>query len=164
MADINWEVIRSTLVTNLPCSYSVTLVYSSALDYHLPVIMSEIHVNIKEEIASILQSITNQLDKCVQFWLDHSIDLEYGWVKSYCTQWTCSTRHFSTLGVLMITLLFFRGYFNCLARDGTVYDETKYGWLQGRQVWMLATLYNEVERFHTSQVLNAAIHGNFAQL
>lgn len=28
----------------------------------------------------------------------------------------------------------FRGFFTCLGRDGTVYDELKYVWLQGRQV------------------------------
>jgi mannose/cellobiose epimerase-like protein (N-acyl-D-glucosamine 2-epimerase family) len=33
------------------------------------------------------------------------------------------------------------GFWNCLDRDGSPYDTTKYGWLQGRQVWMLAKLY-----------------------
>ena len=28
----------------------------------------------------------------------------------------------------------FRGFYNCLDEDGSVYDTTKYGWLQGRQV------------------------------
>ncbi|NJD19079.1 MAG: N-acylglucosamine 2-epimerase, partial [Gemmatimonadetes bacterium] len=37
------------------------------------------------------------------------------------------------------------GYWNCLDRDGSVYDRTKYGWLHGRQVWMLAKLYGTVE-------------------
>lgn len=37
------------------------------------------------------------------------------------------------------------GYFNCLDRDGSVYDTTKYGWLQGRQAWMLAKLYRTVD-------------------
>lgn len=37
------------------------------------------------------------------------------------------------------------GYFNNLDRDGTVYDTTKHGWLQGRQVWMFAKLYRTVE-------------------
>ena len=47
------------------------------------------------------------------FWMRHSIDEKHG------------------------------GYFTCLDRDGSVYDETKYAWLQGRQVYMLARLYNE---------------------
>ena len=47
------------------------------------------------------------------FWMRHSIDETHG------------------------------GYFTCLDRDGSVYDETKYAWLQGRQVYMLARLYNE---------------------
>ena len=37
------------------------------------------------------------------------------------------------------------GFFNCLDCDGTVYDTTKYSWLQGRQVWMLSRLYRTVE-------------------
>src|SRR5215813_6960588 len=37
------------------------------------------------------------------------------------------------------------GYFTCLTRDGRVYDTRKYVWLQGRAVWMLSRLYNELE-------------------
>ena len=37
------------------------------------------------------------------------------------------------------------GYFNGLDRDGTVYDTTKYLWLQSRQVWMFSKLYRTVE-------------------
>ncbi len=35
------------------------------------------------------------------------------------------------------------GYFNCLDRDGSVYDSTKHVWLQARQVWMFSKLYND---------------------
>lgn len=45
--------------------------------------------------------------------------------------------------------------------DGQVYDSHKYGWLQGRQVWTLAKLYNDVERFKTVDVFNAAKHGGW---
>jgi len=38
------------------------------------------------------------------------------------------------------------GYFNCLDRDGTVYDTRKHVWLQGRQVWLFSTLYNNEEK------------------
>lgn len=38
------------------------------------------------------------------------------------------------------------GYFNCLDRDGAVYDTTKHAWLQGRQAWMFATLYRTVDQ------------------
>ncbi|MGF1573551.1 MAG: AGE family epimerase/isomerase [Sumerlaeia bacterium] len=48
----------------------------------------------------------------IPFWLNHSLDKTNG------------------------------GYFNCLDRDGTVYDTTKHLWLQGRQVWMMSKLYN----------------------
>lgn len=37
------------------------------------------------------------------------------------------------------------GYFTCLDREGKVYDNDKFMWLQGRQAWMFSTLYNQVE-------------------
>lgn len=37
------------------------------------------------------------------------------------------------------------GYYNCLDRNGEVYDTRKHIWLQGRQVWMFSKLYNTVE-------------------
>jgi len=52
--------------------------------------------------------------RVVAFWLRHSLDRERG------------------------------GYFNCLDRDGQIYDRTKHVWLQGRQVWMFAKLYRDV--------------------
>ncbi|WP_372653024.1 AGE family epimerase/isomerase [Draconibacterium sp.] len=38
------------------------------------------------------------------------------------------------------------GYFTCLDREGNVFDTDKFIWLQARQVWMFAKLYNEVEQ------------------
>ncbi|MFO8030119.1 MAG: AGE family epimerase/isomerase [Cyclonatronaceae bacterium] len=38
------------------------------------------------------------------------------------------------------------GYFDCLDRDGNVYDTRKHMWLQGRQAWMFSTLYRTVEQ------------------
>jgi N-acylglucosamine 2-epimerase len=55
------------------------------------------------------------LDRVIPFWLRHSLDPQYG------------------------------GYFTCLTREGAVYDSRKYIWLQGRAVWMLSKLYNELE-------------------
>jgi N-acylglucosamine 2-epimerase len=52
----------------------------------------------------------------IPFWQKFSPDLEYG------------------------------GYFTCLARDGSVYDEDKFVWLQARQLWTFSMLYNQVER------------------
>ncbi|MDX1970934.1 MAG: AGE family epimerase/isomerase [Candidatus Sumerlaeia bacterium] len=53
------------------------------------------------------------------------------------------------------------GYFNCLDRDGKVYDTTKHLWLQGRQVWMLSKLYNT---YGDEKYLRAATLGaNFLQ-
>lgn len=38
------------------------------------------------------------------------------------------------------------GYFTCLNRHGEVYESDKFMWLQGRQAWMFAMLYNQVEQ------------------
>ncbi len=54
------------------------------------------------------------LEHVVPFWMKYSRDEEYG------------------------------GYFTCLDRDGKVFDQDKFMWLQGRQVWMLSTLYGKV--------------------
>ena len=40
----------------------------------------------------------------------------------------------------------FGGYFTCLNRDGSVFDTDKFVWLQGREIWMFAMLYNKVEK------------------
>lgn len=37
------------------------------------------------------------------------------------------------------------GYFNCLDRDGKIYDTTKHTWLQGRQVWIFSKFFREIE-------------------
>lgn len=67
------------------------------------------------------------LDKVVPFWLEKSQDLEHG------------------------------GYFTCLDREGNVFDTDKFTWLQGREVWMFATLYNKVEK--RQEWLDCAIQG-----
>ncbi|MBM3381650.1 MAG: N-acylglucosamine 2-epimerase [Betaproteobacteria bacterium] len=38
------------------------------------------------------------------------------------------------------------GFWNCLDRTGQVFDNTKYGWLQGRETWLFSKLYRTVER------------------
>lgn len=55
-------------------------------------------------------------NKVIPFWIRHSPDYEYG------------------------------GYFTCLERDGSVYDDKKYMWLQAREAWMFARLYNEYQQ------------------
>ena len=67
------------------------------------------------------------LDRVVPFWLNKSQDADFG------------------------------GYFTCLDRDGSVYDTDKFIWLQGREVWMFAKLYNTVEP--RREWLDAAIQG-----
>ena len=49
------------------------------------------------------------------------------------------------------------GYFNCLTRDGRVYDNTRYMWLHSRQVWMFSKLYNTVSQ--EKKWLRIAGHG-----
>lgn len=70
---------------------------------------------------------TGLLDQVIPFWENYSRDEAYG------------------------------GYFICLDRRGVVYDTDKFVWLQGRQVWMFATLYNRVEK--RPQWLDMAWHG-----
>ncbi|NBC25682.1 MAG: N-acylglucosamine 2-epimerase [Bacteroidetes bacterium] len=55
-------------------------------------------------------------ERVLPFWVQHSPDRDHG------------------------------GYFNCLDRDGTVYDTRKHIWLQGRQVWLFSRLYNNEEK------------------
>lgn len=56
------------------------------------------------------------LNNVIPFWEQHSIDSENG------------------------------GYFTCLDGKGKVFDRDKFIWLQGRQAWMFAMLYNSVEQ------------------
>ena len=49
------------------------------------------------------------------------------------------------------------GYFTCLNRKGEVYDTDKFMWLQGREVWLFAMLYNKVEK--KPEWLEMALHG-----
>jgi N-acylglucosamine 2-epimerase len=51
----------------------------------------------------------------------------------------------------------FGGYFTCLDRQGSVFDTDKFIWLQGRQVWLFAMLYNKVEK--RQEWLECAIQG-----
>ena len=56
------------------------------------------------------------LNNVLPFWLNNSIDREYG------------------------------GYYTCLTREGKVFDTDKFIWLQGREVWMFSMLYNKLEK------------------
>lgn len=55
------------------------------------------------------------LGEVVPFWEKHSLDQDFG------------------------------GYFTCLDKTGRVFDTDKFVWLQARQVWMFATLYQKVK-------------------
>ena len=67
------------------------------------------------------------LKDIMPFWINHCIDEKYG------------------------------GYMFALDQDGSIVDTDKGVWQQGRFIWMLATLYNEVD--HNNQWLDLAIHG-----
>ncbi|XP_066285121.1 N-acylglucosamine 2-epimerase-like isoform X2 [Branchiostoma lanceolatum] len=88
-----------------------------------------ITMSVKSRLPEFLEKCERERDRAVDFWLQNSHDTEHG------------------------------GFFVCLDRDGKVYDDTKYCWLQGRQVWMYCRLYNEVEKYHRQDVLQAAIAG-----
>ncbi|XP_012668673.1 N-acylglucosamine 2-epimerase isoform X2 [Otolemur garnettii] len=75
------------------------------------------------------QRVEQELDRVLAFWTKHSHDQEHG------------------------------GFFTCLGHDGQVYDDLKYVWLQGRQVWMYCYLYRKFQRFHHSGLLDAAKAG-----
>ncbi|XP_030640813.1 N-acylglucosamine 2-epimerase [Chanos chanos] len=80
------------------------------------------------------ERIRTELDRVVEFWLKYSHDKQYG------------------------------GFFTCIAEDGKIYDELKYVWLQGRQVWMYCRLYRTMERFRRPEILDAAkLGGAFLQ-
>ena len=79
-----------------------------------------------------LTSLKNQyetelLDNILPFWLKHSKDIEKG------------------------------GYFTCLDREGKVFDTDKFIWLQARQVWTFAMLYQRLEA--KTEWLDFALHG-----
>lgn len=49
------------------------------------------------------------------------------------------------------------GFFSCLDRTGKVYDTDKFMWLQGREVWCFAYMYNNLEQ--KAAWLQMALHG-----
>ncbi len=69
----------------------------------------------------------NLFESVIPFWEKNSVDSEYG------------------------------GYYTCLDEIGRVYDDSKFVWLQARQVWMFAKLYNTVEK--KAAWLEMAAHG-----
>lgn len=78
-------------------------------------------MEVKTEIFNSISSYSTLykeelLTNVLPFWMKHSRDTEYG------------------------------GYFNCLNRDGSVYDTDKFMWLQAREVWTFSTMYEQVEQ------------------
>jgi len=69
----------------------------------------------------------NLLDDILPFWIKHSVDYEYG------------------------------GFTFCLDRDGTAIDSDKGMWQTCRFTWLLATLYNKIEK--RPEWLSLAKHG-----
>ncbi|TRZ09430.1 hypothetical protein HGM15179_017662 [Zosterops borbonicus] len=79
-----------------------------------------------EQLREWRSRIAAELEAVVAFWERHSHDPEHG------------------------------GFFSCLSRDGSVYDDTKFVWLQGRQIWVYSRLYRTVPRFRRPELLEAA--------
>lgn len=69
----------------------------------------------------------NLLNDIIPFWLNNSNDKQFG------------------------------GYFTCLDEAGKAFDTDKFIWLQCRQVWTFAMLYNQVEK--KEEWLNFALQG-----
>ncbi|MCG2615163.1 AGE family epimerase/isomerase [Terrimonas sp. NA20] len=69
----------------------------------------------------------NLLNSVIPFWMEHSRDDASG------------------------------GYFTCLDTTGNVYDTDKFMWLQCRQIWCFAMLYNRVGK--KQEWLDFALHG-----
>ncbi|XP_063102662.1 N-acylglucosamine 2-epimerase isoform X2 [Cavia porcellus] len=82
-----------------------------------------------EALQAWKELVAQELDRVVAFWTAHSHDPEHG------------------------------GFLTCLGCDGRVYDDLKYVWLQGRQVWMYCHLYRKFQRFHRPELLEAAKAG-----
>uniref|UniRef100_A0A8C4WZI5 N-acylglucosamine 2-epimerase n=1 Tax=Eptatretus burgeri TaxID=7764 RepID=A0A8C4WZI5_EPTBU len=80
-------------------------------------------------LGEVLDRVKKELDSTMAFWIKHSHDEDHG------------------------------GFFTCLGCDGTPYDDLKYIWLQGRQVWMYCRLYCELPRFCQPEIIDAARKG-----
>ncbi|XP_074058473.1 N-acylglucosamine 2-epimerase [Macrotis lagotis] len=80
-------------------------------------------------LATWKERVEQELDRVITFWTKYSHDSDHG------------------------------GFFTCLTREGQVYDDLKYVWLQGRQVWMYCRLYRKLQRFHSPEILDAAKAG-----
>ena len=82
----------------------------------------------KTRFSELAQQYKSELfDRVIPFWMTKSLDKEQG------------------------------GYFTCLDQKGDVFDTDKFVWLQGREIWMFATLYNTVEK--RQEWLDCAVHG-----
>ena len=82
----------------------------------------------EKDFKALAEQYKNELfNNVIPFWMKNSVD--------------------STCG----------GFFTCLDREGKVFDTDKFIWLQGREVWMFASLYNKVEKH--DEWLEMALHG-----
>ncbi|MEL6437629.1 MAG: AGE family epimerase/isomerase [Cyanobacteria bacterium J06621_8] len=80
------------------------------------------------QVKSLAELYKNTLlENVLPFWSEYSLDRQFG------------------------------GYFTCLDRQGKVYDRDKFIWLQNRQVWVYAMLYNRLEQ--KTEWLDLARHG-----
>ncbi|XP_055964690.1 N-acylglucosamine 2-epimerase [Sorex fumeus] len=83
----------------------------------------------RETLMAWKECMGRELDRVMAFWTQFSHDKEHG------------------------------GFFSCLGRTGQVYDDIKYVWMQGRQVWTYCRLYRTLERFRHPELLEVARAG-----
>ena len=115
----------------------------------------------QEMLRAWKDRMARELDRVVAFWLDHSHDQEQGctprpsggiglgssllWsprtsLWAGCHLWGAASAPIPLhppnpdLANSANASVSHRGFFTCLGRDGQVYDDLKYVWLQGRQV------------------------------
>ena len=89
---------------------------------------TEVNLMSPQRVESLIATYRDGLlDNTLPFWINHAVDREYG------------------------------GYLFSLDRDGTVIDTDKAVWIHGRFIWLLSTLYKQVEP--RAQWLELAQHG-----
>lgn len=89
----------------------------------------------ESRLQEFYDRIRADLDRTVKFWRQHSRDPECGY-----GAWPLGGEVLFFFFILVFKIpfcllnVYCSGFFNCLSKDGKVYDEIKHVWLQARQV------------------------------
>lgn len=87
----------------------------------------------ESRLQEFYDKIRADLDRTVKFWRQHSRDPECGYGQGLREGEYCFCIIFSKYFICLMNV-YCSGFFNCLGKDGKVYDEIKHVWLQARQV------------------------------